>query len=523
MVQGIDEIWNLAQNLVCNNKKQADQNLVCMKCRKKCVTRQASLRLSKEVPELEISFTAGALSPFGGLPILEKISRMTGLLEGAAACLKDHRTQSLIGHNKLDLLKQCVLLTATGNADTNDADRFRFDPALLAALDLELDGSEGGLASQPSVSRFLNDATASELDAIADWLVEFYIRHHQRKPKRLYLYVDGTAVETFGAQEGATYRSGKYKKEMYFPITVYDQSGWLIAAKLRQGNKSEAKTIVGLLEWLIPKLRDHWRHMEIVVVVDSGFRSSTFLNWCEKNSVFYLAGYGSTFAIDMKPEVKEAKRKAENYFKKRHGEPQFLRSDGALDTEKAQAEHLRIREIKDPKERLEAEKALKQRLVRVFVDTKHRANTWPKEDPERRLVARFDYTDKGLDSQRILTNFECYTDEQLYQMYCSRGASEKWIGETKNSFNLRFNSQSFHANQFRLYIHVLAYTLLWLLRSSLSWSFRNRSIDTIRKTFVEIPAAATRRTRWKTSWELVERYRYPSEFLRVVRKLERAS
>jgi hypothetical protein len=477
------------------------------------------LTLSKNQPELDVSFTASAISPFGGLPLLEKIARLTGFFEGAAALLKDNRTQSLIDHNSVKLLKQCVLLTATGNPDTNDADRFRYDPALLIALGLDLDGADGGLASQSSISRFLNSASSDALDLLADWLLEFYLRHRKR-PKRLFLYADGTAVETFGTQEGAVYRGGTYSKEMYFPLTVYDQNGWLLAAKLRQGNKSEAKTIVPVLEWMIGKIRQFWPKVEIVLVVDSGFRSSELLNWCEKHDIFYLAGYGNSFAIDMKPEVKLAKKKAETVFRKRHGEPQLLGSDA---NKKAQIEHARIRSIEDPDERARAEMYWKSRSVRVFVDTDHKANTWDKDDPDRRLIARFDYTDKGLDGRRILTNFECYTAEQLYKMYCSRGESEKWIGETKNCFHLRFNSQSFSANQFRLLIHALAYTLMCSLKQALSWGFQQLSVESIRKYFMEIPVAITRRTKWNLRWQLTRRYPYQTEFLRVCRKLNKTT
>ena len=479
---------------------------------------QASLKLSKDQPELDVSFSASAISPFGGLPLLEKIARLTNFFDDAASVLTDKRTQSLIDHNNVKLLKQCVLLTATGNPDTNDADRFRYDPALLVALNLDMDGADGGLASQSSVSRFLNSATAEALDKLADWLLEFYLRH-TKKPKRLFLYADGTAVETFGTQEGAVYRGGSYHKEMYFPLTVYDQNGWLLAAKLRRGDKSEAKTIVDVLAWMVGKIRQFWTNIEIVLVVDSGFRSSGLLNWCEKNDIFYLAGYGNSFAIDMKPEVKSAKKKAEKYFKKRHGQPQFV---GAKGQKEAQIEHARIRSIENPKKRAEAEAYWKLRSVRVFVDTKHKATTWDKTDPDRRMIAKFDYTDKGLDGRRILTNFDCYTAEQLYKMYCSRGESEKWIGETKNCFHLRFNSQSFLANQFRLLIHALAYNLMCSLKEALSWSFRRQSIESIRKNFIEIPVSITPRTKWKLRWQLTRRYLDQTEFLRVCRKLNLA-
>jgi hypothetical protein len=515
--------WNetrrLVQNVVYHNHKLSSQKVSFMQFRSTYSSAQASLVLSKDAPQLNVSFTAGAISSFGGLPLLEKIARVSGLLDGAASRLKDHRTQSLIDYNKLTLLKQCVLLTAAGNPDTNDADRFRFDPALLVALGLDVDGSSGGLASQPSICRFLNSVTAEELDALGDWLLEFYLRQ-KPKPKRLFLYADGTAIETYGSQEGAVYRGGKYGIEMYFPLTIYDQDGWLLAAKLRRGDKSEAKTIVEVLDRLVSHIRKHWRNIEIVLVVDSGFRSSRLLNWCEQNRIYYLAGYGNSFAIDMKPEVKLAKKKAEKHFRLRHGEPRFPGEEGK---QKAHKEHARIRGIANPKERTAAEAKWRSRRVRVFVDTWHKATTWPKEDPERRLIAKFDYTDRGLDGRRVLTNLRGYTAEQLYKMYTSRGTSEKWIGETKSCFHIRFNSQSFNANQFRLYIHALAYTLCGMLRSLFSQRFRRLAVDSVRKIFIEIPVLITHKSKWKLLWELTARFPYRSEFLRVCRKLNQPS
>lgn len=475
--------------------------------------KQATLRVSNNRPRLKVSFTAGALSPFGGLPAVAKVEKLYGLVEGAAAKIVDHRTQALIDYNKLQLLKQCVFLTTTGNPDTNDADRHRLDPALIEALGLE----EGeSVASQPTVCRFLNEISKEDLEGMAEWLVEFYLRNHAVKPKRVYLYADGTAVETYGKQEGAVWRGGKYKKEMYFPLTVFDQEGWLLAATLRPGYQSEARTILKVVEGLVTKMRARWPHVEIVLVVDGAFKSSELLGWCEKNNVYYLAGYANTSAVQSK--LKDEKKVVERLFKKEHGKPRFTGPKGG---EKAQEEHARIRDIADPKERMSEEHKLAARRVRLIGETTHKATTWPKEDPFRRLIFRVDYTDKAFDTRCILTNFTAYNAEQLYKMYCQRGASETWIGEFKNCFNLKFNSQRFRANQLRLFIHGLAYMLLWLLRRSCSAQFHKWSLLSIRKMFVEIPVAATYKP-GHTLWEMTDRFSYQTEFLRVTRKLERA-
>lgn len=477
--------------------------------------KQATLRLCNERPALNMSFTGESLSHFGGLPLAAKIEKLTGLIEGAAAKINDHRTQSLIDYNTAQLLKQCVFLTATGNPDTNDADIFGSDPALLEALELANDETA---ASQASISRFLNSVTKEDLERIADWLLEFYIRQHPVRRKRIYLYADGTAVETYGKQEGAVYRAGKYKKEMYFPLTIFDQDGWLLTALLRPGYKSEAKTILEQVEKVVGRLRQKWPGVEIVLVVDGAFKSSSLLNWCENNKVFYLAGYSNSFAVQMM--VKPDQKKLETKFKKNHGKPRFLGKKGKKDVQK---EHTRIRDIENPQERMKEEKALARRRERRMGEAMHRATTWPKTDPDRRLIYRLDYTDTGLDTRCILTNFDGYTAEKLYEMYCRRGASENWIGELKNCGHLRFNSQSFRANQFRLQIHGLAYMLLFLLRRSMSADFQSLSLETLRKTFITITTQVKYKSRLTTLWALDERFPFQTEFLRVARKLERAS
>jgi hypothetical protein len=98
--------------------------------------KQATLSLCNERPVLKLSFTGESLSHFGGLPLLAKIEKVTGLIAGAAAKINDHRTQSLIDYNMAQLLKQSVFLAATGNPDTNDSDIFGSDPALRGALEL---------------------------------------------------------------------------------------------------------------------------------------------------------------------------------------------------------------------------------------------------------------------------------------------------------------------------------------------------------------------------------------------------
>jgi len=79
-------------------------------------------------------------------------------------------------------------------------------------------------------------------------------------------------IKTYGAQEGAIYRGGKYKQTMYFPLKIFC-GDWLLATVLRRGDQSEAKTILDSLTMVVGKLRAKWPGLKITVRLDAAFGS----------------------------------------------------------------------------------------------------------------------------------------------------------------------------------------------------------------------------------------------------------
>jgi hypothetical protein len=222
--------------------------------------------------------------------LLSKINDVFNLSKTAAKVLFDDRQSSKIKHCLENLLLQCILLAAMGFSDTNDSDKHRDDPAFTVSIFGCLKGI-AKLASQATISRFLNDRKKPELDRLEAWLIDFFIHHQNCSPKKLTLYFDGTKMKTYGHQQGATYRGGKYGCQMYFPLTVTTGSGWLLSGKLRHGDKTEAKTILQTLKPIVKKLRKRWPKLKITIIVDGAFKSSKLFNWCEENDIIYFAGY----------------------------------------------------------------------------------------------------------------------------------------------------------------------------------------------------------------------------------------
>ena len=79
-----------------------------------------------------------------------------------AALIADHRDPSHITHTVADVLRARMLAIGCGYPDGNDFDRLRFDPAFKLACG-RLPDSGGDLCSQPTISRWENAPTTSNL------------------------------------------------------------------------------------------------------------------------------------------------------------------------------------------------------------------------------------------------------------------------------------------------------------------------------------------------------------------------
>jgi len=473
---------------------------------------QVTLSLGDGKP-LVIGRGGGNLSPFGGLPLVRKVEELCKLVAGAVERLKDHRTQALIDHQKFDVVFGRVSQIAAGLADANDAALVSADAAMKKALHRDPETGLDG-PSQPTASRFENAIDEKELRALYDWLVEYYLRGHKKQPRRVVLYCDGSAVETYGTQEGAVYRGGKYKKEMYFPLFVFDSTGWLLVAELREGDQGEVKRGRTALISVIKKLKAKWPGVRIGVRADAAFASPKLFKWLEASGIDYAIGIAGNFAIAT--GASEYHREAKRRFIRKHGNPQFVGTNGRR---KRQKIHAKIRRMKK-EQRKAAIKDWKQRFVRVYGEISYRARTW---NIDRRVICRCDYTDNGLECRYVVTNIKSGDPRYLYESeYCPHANVERSIKEFKNGMLLRLSCEKFTANAFRVILHGLAYQLLYHLREFLRPKLRNLSNESIRKMFINVAVKVACSER-RVYWALSDTYSYATDFLRLSKKLARAA
>ena len=113
-----------------------------------------------------VDFDGGRLSSDGGLVLLNDPDDQIGLTRDLAAVLRDPRDPRRVNFTLHDLLKQRVLHLAAGYEDANDANTLRHDPIFKLLLG-RLPESGAPLASQPTISRFENRVSRTELYRMA--------------------------------------------------------------------------------------------------------------------------------------------------------------------------------------------------------------------------------------------------------------------------------------------------------------------------------------------------------------------
>ena len=453
-------------------------------------------------------FGGGDITADGGLLLVAEVERTCGLISGAAAVIRDQRAQGLIKHSTFDMLFQRVLLIAAGHEDAVDSGCMRKDAAIRLALSKTLREEDYG-ASQPTICRFENAATSRDCYRIAAWLLAFYIATH-KTPRCITLDFDGSCIEAYGAQQLSCLR-GHYELNMYFPLLVFDQDGWLITAVLRPGNHGEANIALPVLKRIVTEFRVAWPKVQIIFRADAAFNSPKIYDWCEDHAVHYVIGMKSNHGLNVC--AAEYVAASSQRFRKKFGPEQLV----ATNAKYARLRRLNAIKALPKSERMEALNEINDRRVRIVGEFYYRAQSWRQD---RRIVCVCDHTDRGPERRYIITNIEGEIPERIHKdRYCQRGRAEQFIKELKSLKCSRLSCQEFYANQFRLLMHSLAYLLIVKLRALLPPIWHKSSVVAIRNAFLKVAAqiSESRRVIW-VRW--TSSYAWQRDFLSVCKVLD---
>jgi len=260
--------------------------------------RQSTLLLLAPVEgkTVEIDFDGGRLSSDAGLILLKDIDDQLGLTRALAAVLGDARDTRRIHFTPEDLLKQRVFQIAAGYEDANDANTLRHDPIFKLLLD-RLPATGAPLASQPTISRFENSVSRTEIYRMALVLMDQFIASYNSPPEVIVLDVDDTEDRAHGEQEHIRY-DGYYGGYCFMPLHLYEGlSGRLITTILKAKRFSGAQ-MLAVLKRVVKRLRHAWPDTWCILRGDSHFAYPEVMAWIEAQPhLSYVTGLTSNAVL----------------------------------------------------------------------------------------------------------------------------------------------------------------------------------------------------------------------------------
>ncbi len=379
---------------------------------------------------LVATFDQAHASSDGGAVLLKAADARLGLIGALTDCVTDGRTSSRVAHSLRELIAQRVFGLACGYLDANDAGRLADDPIHKLLLDRDpIDGR--ALASQPTVSRFENGVTRTELyemgHALALRVVERHRRRLHGRARRITIDLDPTDDPTHGAQQ-LSFFNGHYDAWCYLPLLAFvtfngERDQYLCAALLRPGNAPATRGALGVLRRLVPLLRTTFPTARIRVRCDGGFACPALFAYLDDERLEYVVAMGKNAVL-------------------------------------ARAAEAAMGDVR-------AAHALSGQTEHQYLDTWYQAQTWSQP---RRVIIKAEIVQHPGRSPRdnprfVVTNLR-QTPEWLYtQVYCARGDIENRIKELHHDLGIgRTSCSRFWANQLRVLLTAAAYVLMQELR-----------------------------------------------------------
>lgn len=411
-----------------------------------------------ENKQVELTFTGDEISSDGGLLLLREVENRLGLIDRMSACITDDRDQRYIDHTLKEMVTQRVMQLAAGYEDCNDCNDLRTDMIFkMCAGRLPQSGRD--LASQPTMSRLENAVSWRDLYRIGVQFLDDFIHSYDSEPKMIILDLDDTNNNTYGQQELSLFNN-YYHDYCYMPVHIYEGlSGDLITTILKPGRRNKQSNVASLLKRIIKRIREEFANTIIIVRGDAHFTSADFMLWCDgQYNTSFITGLSGNSKLHKLADV--TIKSAEREFKQ-YGKP-----------------------------------------VKRYHSFSYQAGSWAKP---QRVIVKVEVSSMGTNIRYIVTDMLDFRTRELYEKgYCARGAAELRIKEHKLYLHSdRSSCSSFKANQFRLFLHSMAYVLLHALQKETlrNTEFANASFKTIQNKIIKT-AAWVRELKTKIKVEL---------------------
>src|SRR3977135_1049759 len=281
----------------CNTKAYTIPGVDSMPAERAAQRQPTPLRLAPVGDKtVDLDFDGGRLSSDTGVVLLKDIDDQLGLTRALAAVLADPRDARRLHFTSEDLLKQRIFQIAAGCEDANDANTLRHDPICTLMLD-RLPETGAPLASQPTISRFENRISRSELYRMELVLLEQFIASYASPPSVIVLDVDDTEDPVHGEQEQARY-DGYYGGYCFMPLHLYEGLSGRLITTILKAKRFTGTQMLAVLKRLVTHLRHAWPDTLVILRGDSHFASPEVMQWIDKQpALHYVTGLTSNAVL----------------------------------------------------------------------------------------------------------------------------------------------------------------------------------------------------------------------------------
>ena len=257
---------------------------------------------------------------------------------------------------------------------------------------------------------------------------------------------DDTNNDTYGQQELALFNN-YYNEYCYMPLHIYEGlSGKLITTILKPGRRNKQANIARLLQKLVSYLRARWPKTKIIVRGDSHFASQDFMDWARiQPDIDFITGLTGNAKLHELAQVT---------------------------IESAQREFIQY-----------------QKPVKRYHSFMYKAGSW---ENYQRVIVKVEVSTMGTNIRYIVTSLADFRTRDLYEKgYCARGSMELRIKDHKLYLKSdRSSCTKFTANQFRLFLHSMAYILIHTLQKQVlkGSEYANATMKTIQLKIIKTAA-----------------------------------
>ncbi len=356
------------------------------------------------------------ISSDGGLIAFKQLDSILGWTESFSELIQ----HSGRDHSAKSMLQQRVFGIIAGYEDQNDHDSLRSDP--IFKLIAGRSPSDPDLASQPTLSRFENSVTPSNLLQMEEWFLDRFVESFPEAPERITLDMDTFDDPTHGMQQ-LTFFHGYYDQYQYqVRVITCAENDMTVLPVLLYGTATVSLGAYDDIVRVIQKIRARFPDTIIEFRADAGFAVPRMYEALEAiPNVIYTIGFAMSAVLRRKSE-------------------ELLKST-------------------------ELQYQTTGKLAKQYMLFPHSARSWKKVS--RNIVIKCEANSEGSNRRAVVTNrpgADQYPDG-TYERYADRGESENRNKELKCGFKAdRLSDHRYMANLFRLMMHVIAANMLVCFR-----------------------------------------------------------